>query len=131
MKSKSKTKSGRAAGRPAPKPAPTPSKEDLTTPPAVVSSTPGPSWPSPDELLDRAVQEPNILDLRRYRNSILVLRSKGYSFREIAEWLLSAGVETNHSAVYRVYKQGMDGTEQAAIEAIEERRASMGLEEDE
>lgn len=95
---------------------------------------PSPEWvgpgPSPRELLERALEEPNLLDLSEHQETIRVLRAKGYSFREIADWLNGHGVETNHSAVYRVYKQGMSEAERFAMEQEEERREQLGIEED-
>ena len=49
---------------------------------------------------------------------IATLRGKGFSYREIAEWLSERGVDVDHNAVYRVYLNSLSKYE-AAIEEKE------------
>jgi hypothetical protein len=63
--------------------------------------------PPPDALLREAEKEPNYRDLSEYCPVIATLRGKGFSYREIAEWLSQRGVELDHNAVYRLYTRNM------------------------
>jgi len=63
--------------------------------------------PPPDALLREAEEEPNYRDLSEYCPVIATLRGKGFSYREIAEWLSERGVELDHNAVYRLYTRNM------------------------
>jgi len=73
---------------------------------------------SPDELLGRAEMEPVRRALSEYNAVIRTLRDeKNFTFREIANWLLSHHVLTDHNAVYREYTKGMP-TEFAQGEAM-------------
>ena len=63
--------------------------------------------PSPHELLMEAEEEPNYYNLRAYVPVMGTLRRKGFSYREIAEWLGKRGVSVDHNAVYRVYRANM------------------------
>jgi hypothetical protein len=73
-----------------------------------VSSVPGSSiMPDPAALFRQAEQEPDIQTLSAYVDSIQILREKGFSYREIAEWLSERGVEVDHNAVYRVYTNSL------------------------
>jgi len=67
--------------------------------------------PPPDALLREAEEEPNYRDLSEYRPVIATLRGKGFSYREIAEWLSERGVELDHNAVYRLYTRNMSDHE--------------------
>jgi hypothetical protein len=63
--------------------------------------------PPPHFLLEQAEKEPSRKLLEDYRETIGVLRKdKGFSFREIAEWLTQNGVDADYNAVYRVYTKG-------------------------
>ena len=62
--------------------------------------------PSPADLLTEVEAEPDYRGLRAYLSVICGLRKKGFSFREVADWLTKRGVEANHSAVYRVFVKG-------------------------
>jgi len=74
-------------------------------------------FPPPEYLLGEAQKEPNRKLLEDYRETIGVLRDeKGFSFREIAEWLTQNGVEADYNAVYRVYTKGMPEDEIAAMD---------------
>jgi transposase-like protein len=48
-----------------------------------------------------------------------MLREKGFSYREIAEWLSDRGVEVDHNAVYRVYTNSLSDHE-AYLEDLRE-----------
>ena len=67
--------------------------------------------PPPDALLREAEEEPNYRDLSEYCPVIATLRGKGFSYREIAEWLSERGVELDHNAVYRLYTRNMSDLE--------------------
>lgn len=75
-------------------------------------------FPEPHDLLREAEKEIGHGDLKNYARVIATLRQKGFSFREIAEWLNARGVPTNHNAVYRVFTTCLAGSE---AEDIEER----------
>jgi hypothetical protein len=63
------------------------------------------SAPPPDLVLHEAEQEPNRCFLRDYVDAIRTLRGKGFSFRQIAEWLGDRGVTADHNGVYREYRR--------------------------
>ena len=44
-------------------------------------------YPGPDEILEAAEAEPPKLNLRHYYAAMGTLRSKGYSFADVAKWL--------------------------------------------
>jgi len=67
--------------------------------------------PPPDALLREAEEEPNYRDLSEYCPVIATLRGKGFSYREIAEWLSERGVELDHNAVYRLHTRNMSDHE--------------------
>ena len=74
-------------------------------------------FPPPHFLLEQAEKEPNRKLLEDYRETINVLRNdKGFSFREIAEWLRQNGVDADYNAVYRVYTKGMPDDEVAELD---------------
>jgi hypothetical protein len=77
-------------------------------------------FPPPDYLLEMARGEPSQKLLQEYAESIRTLRDeKGFTFREIAEWLTEHGVEADHNAVYRVYTKEMSEDQVAALEREE------------
>ena len=79
-------------------------------------------FPPPDYLLEQARGETNRKLLQDYRDTIRVLRDeKGFSFREIADWLTENGVEADYNSVYRVYTKGM--SDEQVLEA--ERRDAL------
>jgi hypothetical protein len=65
------------------------------------------SMPPPDFLFREAEQEPDFRSLSAYVDSIQMLRTKGFSYREIADWLSERGVHADHNAVYRVYTNSL------------------------
>lgn len=58
--------------------------------------------PSVGELLAEAAEEPNFIDLDEYLPVIEQLREKGFSYREVANWLTARGIEVSYGAVYRL-----------------------------
>ena len=63
--------------------------------------------PPPEVLFQQAEQEPDFRALSAYVDSIRMLRDKGFSYRDIAEWLSERGIEADHNAVYRVYTKSL------------------------
>ena len=49
--------------------------------------------PDPQDLLSSAERMPEKVSLSRYWESVSALREKGYSWREIAEWLEKHGLK--------------------------------------
>jgi hypothetical protein len=65
------------------------------------------SMPPPEVLFQEAEQEPDFRALSAYSDSIRMLRGKGFSYREIADWLSERGFDVDHNAVYRVYTNSL------------------------
>jgi hypothetical protein len=65
------------------------------------------SMPPPEVLFRQAEQEPDFRALSAYVDSIHMLREKGFSYREIADWLSERGIDVDHNAVYRVYTNSL------------------------
>jgi hypothetical protein len=84
--------------------------------------------PPPEVLLEEAEQEPNYRDLRSYCQVIRTLRGKGFSYRDIAEWLSERGVDADHNAVYRVYTNSLSDSEARMEDEEEELEARMEAE---
>jgi hypothetical protein len=63
--------------------------------------------PPPEMLLEIAQREPDYRTLSAYADSIGVLRDKGFSYRQIADWFSEHGVDADHNAVYRVYTNSL------------------------
>ncbi len=87
-------------------------------------------YPPPEIVLESARGEPNVRLVADYAEAIEVLRDeKGFTFREIAEWLSRKfGIEADHNAVYRAYTKGMQDVEAgvAAHEDEEDERELSG-----
>ena len=67
---------------------------------------PGFNAPDPFYVLEAAQAEPSRKPLQAYMDAIVVLRDhKGFSFREIADWLSENAVKTDHNTVYREYRK--------------------------
>ena len=67
---------------------------------------PGYNCPDSDHILKAAQAEQSRKPLQEYMDAIVVLReSKGFSFREIADWISKEAVPTDHNMVYREYKK--------------------------
>jgi hypothetical protein len=60
--------------------------------------------PSPKQLLDLAAQQPSRFDIEDYWASLVTLRQRGWSWREISEWLKQNGLSIDHTAVFRFAK---------------------------
>ena len=101
----------------APKITSTPTKE-LVSPPSVAVPPPA------DVLLQWAEQEPDYRTLAAYADSIGVLRDKGFSYREIADWFSERGVAADHNAVYRVYTNSLSDLD-AHLEAEREKEDAL------
>jgi hypothetical protein len=67
--------------------------------------------PPPEMLFREAEEEQDLRSLSEYVDSIRTLRDKGFSYREIAQWLSERGVEADHNAVYRVYTNSLSDYE--------------------
>jgi transposase-like protein len=65
------------------------------------------AMPPPEELFREAEEEPNYRDLSHYADTIRILRDKGFSYRDIAEWMSERGVPVDHNAVYRVFTNSL------------------------
>jgi len=55
-----------------------------------------------DKMLEQAKASPDKRGLEAYSGTVLELRRKDYSYRDIAEFLNQRGVQTDHTAVYRL-----------------------------
>src|SRR5579864_241082 len=84
-----------------------PAMEPVTSPTVI-----GP--PPPDVVLQWAGEEPDYRTLGEYADSIGILREKGFSYREIADWLSEHGIEADHNAVYRAYTNSLSYSEAEA-----------------
>lgn len=60
----------------------------------------------PNDLLKAATELPGKYGLEAYRDAIFVLRNKGLSWREIADFLIEKGVKTDHSRIFRYMMEG-------------------------
>ena len=68
------------------------------------------SGPVPPDIARQMAEEEVDRDLlRQYVDTIHVLREKGFSYREIAEWLSDRGVDVDHNEVYRTYMEYCEG----------------------
>jgi len=80
---------------------------------------------TPKGMFEEAEAEANQRELADYRDTISLLRQKGFSFREIGEFLTKRGVFADHNAVYRIYTKFMtpdEIEEENRIEAEERER---------
>jgi hypothetical protein len=89
----------------------------------VVESVVSMPMPIPPEIAFREAEaETDRNLLRQYIDSIHLLREKGFSYREIAEWLTERGLSVDHNEVYREYMdycEGRDGGPDLKHEEIE------------
>lgn len=79
----------------------------------------------PKQLRAEAEKEPPRHGLSQYADAIALLKQeKGFSFREIAAWLLERGVSVDHNAVWRTYSRtvaaGSTGENSERIEQSEQ-----------
>lgn len=58
-----------------------------------------------DKILADAKAAPSKVRLEEYREAVQELRKKGFSWREIADFLTERGVSTDHTRVYRTFGQ--------------------------
>ena len=72
--------------------------------------------PTAAELLAEAEEEPNFIDLSDYRPVIDRLRSKGFSYREVARWLSSRGIQVSYGTIYRLCTRGLSDDERHMAE---------------
>ena len=59
--------------------------------------------PNPRDILGDALRLPDKDELSPHLPTICALRDKGYSWRDIADFLRERGVETEHTKVFRLY----------------------------
>ncbi len=57
--------------------------------------------PQPDQLLNAAEKESVKFNVEDYWQTILVLRQKNYSWRDISAWFRREGLPTDHTRLYR------------------------------
>ncbi len=67
--------------------------------------------PDPQDLLSSAEKMPEKVSLGRYWESVSTLREKGYSWREVSEWLEKHGLKVHHSQLHRYAKRREAGLE--------------------
>jgi hypothetical protein len=63
---------------------------------------------SSEALLKAAQKSPEKPNLENYRESIRLLRKKGYTWREIAKIMNAEGIATDHTKIYRLMNQKED-----------------------
>ena len=56
-----------------------------------------------DEILAEAKAAPPKVRLEEYREAVQELREKGFTWREIADFLTQRGVPTDHTRIYRTF----------------------------
>lgn len=56
-------------------------------------------------VLAAAKAMPPKVSLAPYKSAILILREKGYSWRDIADFLAGQGIAADHTKVYRFMKK--------------------------
>jgi len=61
-----------------------------------------------DKILADAKAAPSKVRLEEYREAVQELRKKGFSWRDIADFLTERGVSTDHTRVYRTFGQPKD-----------------------
>ncbi len=61
--------------------------------------------PTPAEILREAKREPERQRLDTYREAISTLRDKGFTWREVADFLRERGVDTDHTKLFRFMQQ--------------------------
>ena len=60
--------------------------------------------PSPKQLLKLAAQQPARFDIENYWGSLVTLRQRGWSWRDVSDWLKQNGLSIDHTAVFRFAK---------------------------
>jgi len=56
-------------------------------------------------ILDDAMKQPKKDTLLEHKAAIEVLREKGYTWREIAQFLTERGIETDHTKIYKLIQR--------------------------
>lgn len=56
-----------------------------------------------DEITAAAKAAPAKVNLEEYREAVQTLREKGYTWREVADFLNERGISTDHTRVYRLF----------------------------
>jgi hypothetical protein len=84
---------------------------------------------TPLGMLEEAEAEANQRELADYRDTISLLRQKGFSFREIGKFLSKRGVFADHNAVYRIYTKFMTPEEMEEENRIEEEEREREMEQ--
>jgi hypothetical protein len=87
-------------------------------------TTPDEFFPHPEELLVDAREEVPRRILDSYYPVISELRSKGFSFAEIAQWFCDKSIYVDKNAVYRTYTKHMSEAEeiQESIQIMEDEK---------
>jgi len=57
------------------------------------------------DILEEAKKQPKKESLSEYKETIEVLRNKGYTWRDISKFLNDRGVETDHTKIYRMMQR--------------------------
>ena len=56
-----------------------------------------------DQIVAAAQAAPEKVRLEEYREAVMTLREKGFTWREVADFLNEQGVKTDHTRVYRTF----------------------------
>ncbi len=57
----------------------------------------------PKKILAAAKAAPSKVQIEEHREAVKLLREKGYTWREIADFLNKQGIQTDHTRVYRTF----------------------------
>ena len=57
-----------------------------------------------ESLLSAALRAPSKQPLLQHRDAVIVLRRKGYTWREVSQFLQERGVSADHTTLFRVFK---------------------------
>lgn len=64
-----------------------------------------------NNILEDAQLAPNKSSIEEHKEAILILRSKKFTWREIADFLIERGVQTDHTQVYRLISKTKNRSE--------------------
>ena len=56
-----------------------------------------------EDILSAAKAAPSKMRIEEHREAVQILRDKGYTWREIADFLNKQGIQTDHTRVYRIF----------------------------
>lgn len=76
-----------------------------------------------NEIIAAAKAAPAKVQLEDYYDAVRILRDKGFTWREIAEFLTERGVPTDHTRVYRLFGERKSGR-RTISKAVEISRAT-------